>query len=34
MFLFLYGEGIREEEAEKGDIKVAIFGFTREGDEQ
>jgi hypothetical protein len=29
MFLFLYGEGIREEEAGKGGIRVATFGFIR-----
>jgi len=34
MFLFLYGEVIREEEAGKGGIKAAIFVFIREGDEQ
>jgi hypothetical protein len=34
MFLFLYDEGIREEEAKKGGIKVVIFEFIREGDEQ
>ena len=34
MFLFLYGEGIKKEEAGKGGIRAVILGFIREGDEQ